>query len=78
MWLLWSALGSNDCRGRLCSTGYKINARPFSIFLYGIYRTKSVTVERALGGGIGGHHGNSGEGEDKDTHNDSKFCDSGN
>lgn len=46
-------------------------------FPYGIHRTKSVTVERALGGGIGGRHGNSDEGEDKDAHNDGKFCDNG-
>jgi hypothetical protein len=32
-----------------------------------------VSVERALGAGIGGRLGNSDEGEDKDTQNDSKF-----
>ena len=37
------------------------------------HRTKSVSVERALGGGTGGRHGNSDEGEEKDTQNESEF-----
>lgn len=46
--------------------------------MYCTHRTKSVTVERALGvGGGGGRHGDSDEGEDKDTQNNSEFNDSG-
>ena len=37
------------------------------------HRTKSVSVERALGGGTGGRHGNSDEGEEKDTQNESEL-----
>lgn len=37
------------------------------------HRTKSVSVERALGGGTGGRHGSNDEGEEKDTQNESEF-----